>query len=151
MVTIKDTIVVERPVEAVWRFVSDPNYTPRWFEGACVIRRAPEGSLAIGATFEVAVQAGGVSQVIGARCTVLDQNRTVAWQFTSGPTEHSTDTWCTEAVGESLTRLTRAFDLRVSGVWTLLQPIIVQGTRKAHAAEIKNVKRILESRESPST
>ena len=144
MVKITDSIIIDRPVEEVWRFVSDPSNTPKWYQGTMEVRQISERPIAVGTTFEGVVHYRGRSLVLGARCIVLNQNKELAWEFTSGPTKGSTDSWRMEPIGEKSTRLTRVFDLRVSGSWRVIQPVIARGTKRAHEAEIHNVKRILE-------
>jgi len=134
MVTITESTSIDRPVEEVWRFVSDPGNTPKWYQG----------TLAVGTMFAAAVRYRGRSLVFGARCTAVDPNNEVTWGFTSGPTKGSKDTWRMEPNDETSTRLTRIFELRVSGAWRVIQPMIARGTKRAHEAEIHNVKRILE-------
>ncbi len=144
MVRITDSTIIYRPVEEVWRFVSDPSNTPQWYQGTLEVKRISEGPLVVGTTFEAVAHYRGRSLVLGSRCTVLNQNNEVAWEFISGPTKGSKDTWRMEPMDEKSTRLTRVFDLSVSGSWRVIQPIIVRGTKRAHEAEIHNVKRILE-------
>jgi uncharacterized protein YndB with AHSA1/START domain len=144
MVRIQDSTIIDRPVEEVWSFVSDPSNTPKWFQGTMEVRQRSEGPLVVGTTFEAVVHYRGRPLVFGARCTVLNQNKKLTWEFTSGPTKGSKDTWWMEPMDEQSTRLTRVFDLSVSGTWRLIQPIIARGTKRAHEAEMHNVKRILE-------
>jgi hypothetical protein len=144
MVKITDRIIIDRPVEEVWSFVSDPGNDPKWYQGTMKVRQISEGPTAVGTTLEAVIQFRGRSLVAGARCVVLNPNKEVTWKFTSGLMKHSTDSWRMEPIGERSTRLTRVFDLRVNGFWRLIQPIVVRGTKRAHDAEIHNVKRILE-------
>ncbi len=144
MVRIEDSTRIDCPVEKVWRFVSDPSNTPKWYQGPMEVRQISEGPITVGTTFEAVVHYRGRSLVFGARCTVLNQNKELTWELTSGPTKGSQDSWRMEPIDEKSTRLTRVFDERVSGSWRLIQPIIVRGTKRAHEAEIHNVKRILE-------
>jgi uncharacterized membrane protein len=144
MVRIEDSASIDRPVEEVWRFVSDPSNTPQWYQGTLEVKELSEGPLAVGTTFEVVVHYRGRSLVFGARCTVLNQNNEVTWEFISGLTKGSTDSWRMKPMDEQSTRVTRVFDLRVSGPWRVIQPLIARGTKRAHAAEIHTVKRILE-------
>jgi ribosome-associated toxin RatA of RatAB toxin-antitoxin module len=141
---ITDSIIIDRPVEEVWRFVSDVSNTPKWFQGTMEVRQRSERPLAVGTMFEADVHSRGRSLVFGTRCAVLNPNDEVTWEFTAGLTKGSTDTWRMEPIDETSTRLTRVFDLKVSGAWRLIQPIIARGTKRAHAAEIHNVKRIVE-------
>ena len=144
MVRIQDRTIIDRPVEEVWRFVSDPSNTPKWFQGTMEMRQRSEGPLAVGTTFEVVVHYRGRPLIFGARCTVLSQNNELTWEFTSGPTKGSKDTWRMEPIDEQSAQLTRVFDERVSASWRLIQPIIAWGTKRAHEAEIQKVKRIFE-------
>ena len=108
------------------------------------MRQISEGPTALGTTLEAVIQVRGRSLVAGARCVVLNPNKEVTWKFTSGLMKRSTDSWRMEPIDEKSTRLTRVLDMRVSGFWRLIQPIVVRGTKRAHEAEIHNVKRILE-------
>jgi hypothetical protein len=144
MVKITDSTIIDRPVEEVWSFVSDPGNDPKWYQGTMEVRQVPEGPTAVGTTFEAVLQFRGRSLLAGARCIVLNPNKEVTWKFTSGLMNRSTDSWRMEPIDETSTRLTRVFDMRVSGFWRLIQPIVVRGTKRAHEAEILNVKRILE-------
>ena len=144
MVKITDSTIIDRPVEEVWRFVSDPNNTPKWYQGTLEVRQGSERPTAVGTTFEAVIQFRGRSLVAGTRCIVLNPHKEVMWKFTSGLMKRSTDSWRMEPIDEKSTRLTRVFDMRVSGFWRLIQPIITRGTKRAHEAEIHNVKRILE-------
>jgi uncharacterized protein YndB with AHSA1/START domain len=144
MVKIIDSTIIDRPAEEVWRFVSDPGNTPQWYQGTAEVRQKSEGPTKVGTTFEAVIQFRGLSPVTGARCLVLNPNKEVTWEFTSGLMKRSTDCWRMEPIGEKSSRLTRVFDMRVSGLWRLIQPIIARGTKRAHEAEIHNFKRILE-------
>jgi hypothetical protein len=144
MVKITDSTIIDCPVEEVWSFVSDPGNDPKWYQGTVEVRQKSEGPTAVGTTFEAVIQFGGRSLVAGARCIVLKPNKEVMWKFTSGLMKRSTDSWRMEPIDEKSTRLTRVFDMRVSGFWRLIQPIVASGTKRAHAAEIHKVKRFLE-------
>jgi carbon monoxide dehydrogenase subunit G len=149
MVRIQDITIIDRPLEEVWRFVSDPSNDPKWYQGTMKVRQIPEGSTVVGTTFEAVIQFRGRSLEAGVRCIVLNPNKEVTWKFTSGLMKRSTDSWRMEPIDEKSTRLTRVFDMRVSGFWRLIQPIVVRGTKSAHEAEIHNVKRILEGESQP--
>ena len=144
MVKIIDSIIIDRPVEEVWRFVSDPGNDPKWYQGTMEVRQRSEGPLAVGTMFEAVVHYRGRSLMFGTRCAVLNPNNDVMWEFNAGPTKGSTDSWRMEPIDEKSTRLTRVFDMRVSGMWRVIQPLVARGTKRAHEAEIHNVKRILE-------
>ena len=149
MVKIIDSTIIDRPVEEVWSFVSDPGNDPKWYQGTAEVRQRSEGPTAVGTTYEAVIQFRGRSLVAGARCIVLNPDKEVTWKFTSGLMKRSTDSWRMEPIDETSTRLTRVFDMRVSGFWRLIQPIVARGTKRAHEAEIHNVKRILEGESQP--
>jgi uncharacterized protein YndB with AHSA1/START domain len=149
MVKIIDSTIIDRPVEEVWSFVSDPANDPKWYQGTMEVKQISERPTALGTTFEAVLHFRGRSLVAGARCIVLNPNKEVTWKFTSGLKKRSTDSWRMEPIDETSTRLTRVFDLSVNGFWRLNQPIVARGTKRAHEAEIHNVKRILEGESQP--
>ena len=144
MVKITDSTIIDRPVEEIWSFVSDPGNDPKWYQGTMEVRQISEGPTALGTTFEAVIQFRGLSLVAGARCIVLNPNNEVTWKFTSGLMKRSTDSWRMEPMDDTSTRLTRVFDMSVSGLWRFIQPLVAHSTRRAHEAEIHHVKRILE-------
>lgn len=156
MVRIEDSAVIARPVEEVWGFISEPGNNPQWYSaelrkmlsqgasGTPEARKTPAGPTAVGTTYETVIRTFGRFGVLSARCTALDPNKALTWEFTAGPTKGSTDNWRMEPIDEKSTRLTRIFDLSASGFLRLIQPIIAQGTRKSHEEEMNNIKRILE-------
>jgi hypothetical protein len=146
MVRITDRTIIDSPVEEVWRFVSDPGNDPKWYQGTMQVRQISEVPTAVGTTFEAVLQFRGRSLVAGARCIVLNTNKEVTWEFTSGLMKRSTDSWRMEPMDEKSTRLTRVFDMRVNGFWRMIQPIVARGTKRAHEAEIHKVKRIVEGK-----
>ena len=91
MVKIIDSIIIDCPVEEVWRFVSDPGNDPKWYQGSMEVRQISEGPTAVGTTLEAVIQFRGRSLLAGARCIVLNTNKEVTWKSTSGLMKRSTD------------------------------------------------------------
>jgi hypothetical protein len=151
MVRITDSAIINRPVAAVWKFVSDPSNNPKWYDGTLEMAKISERPIGVGSTVEAIIQFRGRPLAVGAKCVALNKNQELTWEFISGITKGSTDNWRMESISESKTRLTRVFDMRVSGLARLIQPIVVRGTQRAHEAEISNVKRILETEHLDST
>jgi len=86
--------------------------------------------------------------MLNERLIEYEPNRKFAFEFTSGPIKGSRETYSMEEMaeeGKALTKLSREFDLRFSGLFKVLGPVLVTpGFKKEKRVEVDNVKRLLE-------
>ncbi|HUI00167.1 MAG TPA: SRPBCC family protein [Nitrososphaerales archaeon] len=138
------SVVIERPIDEVWKFVTDLPSVPKWSHALLEKRQTSPGPLGVGTT----VQSRTKDRTFTGRVTEFEPNRKFTWEMTSGPIRGSHEYDSLETV-EGGTRLTHAVDFRLSGLYKLLGPFIAGRTRRngeAHAkTDLDNVKRILES------
>jgi uncharacterized protein YndB with AHSA1/START domain len=150
MMKVESSAVIDRPVEEVWRFISDLDNAPKWElydEG----KQTSEGPVVRGTR----VSFGG--KFMGKR---LDyEGQMWEWEpnkgFTFGsdrfvfkkPAYLRFTLDSVEEGGKSKTRMTTVYAMTVPGLWNLIKPILVWGVKRERLEA--NVKRILES--EPST
>jgi len=141
---IEASVTIERPIEEVWRFVSDLSNIPKWSHNFLEKRQTSPGPLGVGATLMSRTK----DRTFSGRVTEFEPNRRIAEEMTSGPMKGSQDSYSLETV-EGKTRLTVVRDVKLSGVYRLLGPFIAGRTRRdgeAHAkTDLGDLKRILES------
>lgn len=73
--------------------------------------------------------------------------RALTLEFTSGPVKGSKLSYSVEAV-EGKTRLSRDLEMKLSGAWKLMYPILTRREIRDRELGVKNVKRILEGPQS---
>lgn len=143
-VIIEDTAVIGSPANRIWAFISDPGNSPRWYDGKVEVTHTSTGPLAVGMTHESVVRFRGRPVALGVRCAALRTGEELVWEYITGPTRGSHDRWRVDDLDGHSTRLTRSFELRTSGAWKIIQPLIARGARRAHRNEMATIKRILE-------
>lgn len=82
-----------------------------------------------------------------ARIVEYEPGKKFTVEFTAGPVKGSKVTYSLESI-EGKTKLTRDLELRLSGLWRLMQPVLTPREVRDREAGVTNVKRILEARTS---
>jgi carbon monoxide dehydrogenase subunit G len=135
--------VINRPIEAVWSFISDPQNTPVWGRGVSDIVITSNGPVGLGTTLSLRMSGSKME----ARMVRYEAGKTLTLEFTSGPVRGSKLTYSVESA-EGKTRLTTDLEMRLSGVWKLMYPILTRRRIKDRELSVTNVKRILEAQTS---
>lgn len=141
----EEIVMVDRPVEEVWKFLADisksgPKIDPTLLE----MKQTSEGPIGVGTTFE----SRHPKVVYYLRISEFEPNRKYTEEFSAGPMKGSTITLGMEDM-EGKTRLYCTFGLKLSGFYKLIGPIAARSARREILAGLKNVKRILESEGQP--
>jgi len=136
---------ISRHIGDVWAFLADTSTWPKWAPVYLEIRQTSPGPVDVGATFQ---SRHPNNRMLNERLIEYEPNRKFAFEFTSGPIKGSRETYSMEetADGEKTsTKLSREFDLRFSGLFKVLGPLLVTpGFKKEKRVEVDNVKRLLE-------
>jgi len=144
--TIEASSLIDRPASDVWKLLSDPSAWPKWNPVYLELTQTSAGPAQIGATFH---SKHPQNRTLDETLVAFETNRRFAFEFTSGPIRGSKETYTIEelaaAGGRASTKLTRQFELRFSGIFKLLGPLLVTpGFKREKRVEVDNVKRLLE-------
>lgn len=136
---IRESTIVDAPVEDVWSVVSDPRNLPRWNRHIIAVHDVPEAGLDRGSRYWTEIGGAGVHFKVRAHVEEIDPPRYSRIRL-SGPLEATVETWVHPA-GRRRSRLEHLVDyhlhhsgrldeligraLRVFGAATLLR----RGTR----------------------
>jgi carbon monoxide dehydrogenase subunit G len=132
--------LINRPIEDVWRFISDPLSAPVWGRGVSDVVITSEGPVGLGTTLGLSMSGSRMQ----ARMIAYEVDRTFTLEFTSGPVKGSKLTYSVELV-EGKTRLTTDLEMRLSGAWKVMYPILTRRRIRDREWGVANVKRILEA------
>jgi uncharacterized membrane protein len=141
---IQDSIVIDRPVEDVFAYVSDVNHLPEWAGTTVEVKDAPAGPLRDGATF------ADVGKFLGRRfetpfqATVEAPHRLV-YRSTAGALVPHDWTYTFEPLGDS-TRVTLAIEGEPGGFFRLAAPLVRRALGRQMSKDLANLKRVIESR-----
>ena len=145
MITLQETIQIDRPVKEVYDYVVNVENTQKWQPAVIEVRRLTEGPIRVGTKFsEVAMM---MRRRVHSTCeiTQLEPNSTVAFKGTSdGPLEYQT-TYTLVANGNA-TQLHIVGSFRTKGLWRLLEPLFGGEVRSQSRHELTAMKAMIEAR-----
>jgi hypothetical protein len=113
------SITVDRPVEAVWKSMTDPTSFSKWtgFQE----RQTSPGPFGVGSTFRETRPKTPKTQDF--RVTELEPNLKFGLEIFSGPIRGSKISYSLEAI-EGKTRLTEIADFNLFGIYKLFKPFV---------------------------
>ena len=143
MATIEASVVINRPIDKVFAYVTDSGSWPQWEDGLLKVEQTSKGPMGVGTTFRGANQALGRRMEWTSEVTEYKPRRKWGQKITS-------KSWSTE---ESLifvsveggTRLTLISKLEISGFLRLTTSVVVRTMQKKIEGNLTNLKDILEA------
>ena len=136
-------IFINRPVEAVWKFVSNIENMPNWDRGVLEARQTSEGPMGVGSTVQVVRQFLGRRRIAHFRVVDVVPNRTVAIQ--AGGAGITGKVRYTFEPVEGGTRMTSSAEVVLGGWLKLIAPIIRPMLERDGRDDLANVKRVVEA------
>jgi hypothetical protein len=136
-------VVINRPLEEVFAFVSDLENDPPW-SGAAEMRRTSPGPVGIGTTFQQRDRLLGRRLELTLRVVGYEPNRKITLTTASERLSFS-GTRMVEPVGQDATRVTFVGGGRAGGVWKLAEPLLAAGGGRRLRTQLGRLKRLLES------
>lgn len=141
-IDVKHSVVIRRPVEEVFAFLTNLDNEKRWQPDIRELRWTTDGPIRPGSTFrEVRLVMGRPVELI-CEVTEFEPNRRFCIRTVDGGLPF-TSCRLFEAIAEG-TKTTQATDVQVRGVFKLLAPFIARQARRQLAVEMDTLKSILE-------
>ena len=144
MAKIEESVLIDRPIEEVWRFITDMSKVPKWDTHVLEAKQTSAGPLGLGATLELREKMGNINMTQLQRVIEYEPNRKFSVEIASGPAKGTIIMFSMETV-EGKTRFTSSGDVRFNGFYNLVGPFVTRWLRRAVADSVGNAKRILES------
>ena len=141
------SVVIERPVEEVFAFATDPNNDPLWQSTSLETEQTSEGPVDVGTTFR------NTSKFLGRRIdstyevTENDPPHKQCVRITSGPIPGS-GCYLFEPADGGSTRFTQIFEAEIGGFFRLAEPLVGRALRRQMQADMATLKDLLESGET---
>jgi len=143
MVTIEASIDIQRPVEAVFAFVSDGRNNPQWQGAFKEVQVTPDGPPTVGTRMKGVASFLGVKLEPTAEITALEPNRSFSFKGTSGPASIE-GTYRFEAAGEG-TRISSTFQVEPGGLFKVAGPVFASQFKKQTDTDLQRLKALLEA------
>jgi uncharacterized protein YndB with AHSA1/START domain len=140
------TVMVDRPVEEVWRFVTDVEKMTKYDPDLLETRVTSPGPIGVGTTSMSKRSDGGTYTF---RVLEFEPNRRFFIEFTSekgrgAPLRGTKMGYVLEPMGGK-TKLTPAWDVKLHGFYRLMGPMVSRSAKKTAETQVGNIKRMLES------
>jgi uncharacterized membrane protein len=138
-------LVIDRPVEDVWNYMTDISNMPVWEDSGAVWKQMSEGPIQVGTPIQSSISALGRTVTFHLRVTEFEPNRAFSVQAVAGRTKGTKVSYLLQPVDNGKTRLSRVTDAQFHGIARALQPFAGLITKRTGEMEARNVKRIMES------
>jgi len=143
MLRIEASVVINRPVEEVFEFVTNPENDPQWRSGFLESKQTSEGPKGVGTTEQGVVQLLGRRIEWTAEATEYEPNKKVKDKVAAGPM--SAEQSQTFEPVEGGTRFTLVLEGETGGFFRLAEPIVIRILQRDLEADVANLKDILEA------
>jgi uncharacterized membrane protein len=145
MITVENEIIINRPVEVVFAFITDIPNVPKWQTGVTESRQTTAGPVGVG------TRGVNVRTVLGQRLettfevTEFTPNQTFALRSLTGPVSYDLRTTLA-AVASGGTRLHSVLQAEPKGFFKVAEPVLASTVKKDFAEDLARLKALLESR-----
>ena len=139
-----DSIVIDRPVETVFAYVTDVTNDPAWHTDVLEAQKTSEGPIGVGTVWHARFKpAMGISEG-DMRVVTFEPGRKQVMTGDVGPM-HPTLTYVLEPSNGG-TKFTRHVQISVSGWMKIMSPMMGMMLPKQNKGFLANLKRVLEQR-----
>lgn len=139
MVTVERTIVIHRPAEDVFAYVSDQTNAPRWQRGLLEVQRTTAGPIRLGSRHDVVRTFMGRRLTVSNEYTRYEPNTLVAFEWSGTTPGHASYT--VEPVATESAKLIARIELSAG----ILAPLVAAVLRGEVAGNLRTLKGVLEA------
>ena len=136
-------IVINRPIEEVFAFVSNSENLPRWRSTSLEVKKTSEGPLGVGSTFKGRFTFLGRQFDGNVVVTAHEPNRVFVSKMAEGP--FPLETGYTLEPVENGTHVTFVVEGEPGGFFKLAEPLVVSMARRVYTTDLQNLKEMLEA------
>jgi uncharacterized protein YndB with AHSA1/START domain len=143
MARIEASVVIDRPIEEVFAFVTDFEKLPQWMSELVEAKQTSEGPAGVGTTLSAVANPLGRRIENTLEVIEYEPNRKFAIKSTSGPVA-SEDRYTFESVAGGA-KVTRVAEAEMGGFFKLAEPLAVRMMRRQFETNFANLKDVLEA------
>jgi uncharacterized protein YndB with AHSA1/START domain len=145
MVPIQSSIIVNRPVDQVFRFMADPLNYPKWMDGVARAEPISQKSLGVGSKVRL-VGKLAMWKIDGPmEITEYEPNHKLGIASTIPGAMDFKATWTFQRSGPTATRIAETGEARLLGFWRILEPLFAGEVKNGEAGELKKIKSLVEA------
>jgi hypothetical protein len=137
-------LVIDRPVEDVWAFITDISNMPKWEDSKAVWKQTSDGSIQVGSTIQSAITFLGRTVVFELRVATFDPSEDFTVEAATGRSKGTRISYLMEPVEGRKTRLRRVTDVRFRGLARVMQAVAGPIVRWTGELEVRNLQRLMQ-------
>ena len=141
---IETSVVIHRPIEEVWAFMTDPFNAPRWRSAQLGVRATSPGPIGVGSTSQVRVVMLGFETRLSVVMTEWDPPHALAFSLVGAGIRSGSIRQTLKATADGI-KATRLAELEPGPILKLLWPILGPYLRRKADAADQKLKRLLEA------
>lgn len=145
MINYQTEVVINRPVEEVFRALSDANLYEKWTEMTGT-RLLTDGGLKQGAQVETTIRFGPSKQNMTFEVVAFEPNRHIAWKTVSNGAVAWDAEFTVEPQGEASARVANRGQIRLGGALKLTEPLLAGEVRSGEEKELVRFKELVEGK-----
>lgn len=142
MKPIEFSVTVDRPLEEVYTYTTDPNRLPEWGKGIVGSEIITDGPIGVGSVFVVRNKMGGRVQEFESKVISFEPNSRFGFQTGSGLMSYTSNR--TFEVRDGKTIITERITSEISGLMKFAAPLLNRFVRNSHYNSLLKLKEILE-------
>lgn len=143
MIRIEHSVVINRPIEEVFAFVTDIDKMSQWALELREAKKTSEGPVGVGTTFSGVVQLLGRRMENNHEVTEYEPNRKYSFKTTSGPVPMEAESTFESVAGG--TRVTILAEAEPGGFFKLAEPIFARTAQRQYETNLATLKDLLEA------
>lgn len=143
MVKVEGTVVINRPIEEVFAFLTNPDNSSLWQGMVLEAKQTSEGPVGVGTMGQVVGQFLGRRMESTWEVTEFELNRKATLKTTSGPIPYMNSATL-EPVEEG-TKVTLVAEYEVGGYFKLAEPILARMAQRQAETDYANLKDLVEA------
>jgi carbon monoxide dehydrogenase subunit G len=145
MARTEHTVVVKRPPDEVFAFLSDLSNLPEWQSGAVEVRES-EGAVGVGTTYVEVLRFLGKRLQATIEVTEFERGRRFSLRTVSGPIPFSVQHTLEPEDGGGATRLRVELEGEPGGLFKLAEPLVMRNAQRQLEADFAALKEMVEAR-----
>ena len=143
MLKLEKSVVINRPIEEVFAFMTDFENATQWMSELVECKRTSEGPVGMGTTFSAVATPLGRRVESTQEVAEYEPNRKYAIRSISGPAT-SEDAYTFESVAGG-TKITRVAEAEMKGLFRLTEPLAVRMMGRQFETNFANLKDLMEA------
>jgi uncharacterized protein YndB with AHSA1/START domain len=144
MIEVETSVVVNQPIEKVFKFVTTPENDAQWMIGVESRDHTPGEPAGVGSTSQSEMRFLGVSVTVTWEVIGYEPPTKIAVKTIEGPIPVEAE-YTFEAVDEDTTKVSVRGEADVSGIFSLAEPLVERMATRQWDASFENLKDVLEA------